>query len=602
MELAIAILAIIKAGSAYVPLDPSYPRARLEWMLTDAKVSAILSDRTQNLPPLSNSIPFNTLSIDITDGRQQPTAAPPHTLTPENSVYVIYTSGSTGTPKGVINTHQGVVNRLCWMQQAYGLTPGDRVLHKTPIGFDVSVWELFWPLLTGAAMVIAKPGGHQDSAYLVDIIRQQQISTVHFVPSMLAAFLETPDVSTCVSLQRVICSGETLPPGLQQQFFQTFPHTELHNLYGPTEAAIDVTAWQCQPGDTTVPIGYPIANTQIHLLDRDQHPVPIGVPGELYIGGVGVAQGYLNRPELTAEKFIANPLGRRQEAEGRRQKAEGKRQKAEERIQNPKSKIQNPKSSTDANQTSILYKTGDLARYRADGAIEYIGRRDNQVKLRGIRIELGEIESALNEHPIARRAAVLLRDDLPGGAALVAYVVRDRSARIASEEVSQRGKKVSDLKQHLVSFLKTRLPEGMIPSVFVDLDVLPLTPNGKLDRRVLPRPEQSSHAERVRPRNSTEKAIATLWSDILQMDDISVHDNFFELGGHSLSATRLNARLRQQFKLDLPLHSIFEYPTVEAIATHIDALRVAHSPTSPSNLPSNSLSSSQPTGHKEIEL
>ena len=409
--------------------------------------------------------------------------------------------------------------------------------------------------MNGATLVIAKPGGHKDSAYLVKTIRQQQITTVHFVPSMLTAFLEDPDVGTCLSLRRVICSGEALSPALQKQFFAKLPNTELHNLYGPTEAAIDVTTWQCQPGETTVPIGRPIANTQIYLLDQDNNPVPVGIPGELHIGGVGLARGYLNRPELTAERFVANPL-----LEGGRRKAKDGR--------NTSSSVLHPPSS-------VLYKSGDLARYCSNGAIEYLGRKDFQVKLRGVRIELGEIEAVLNDYPGVQQSVVLLREDMPGGPALVAYLV---------------GIEAGDLKQALTAFLKQRLTEAMVPQVFVSLEAMPLTANGKLDRRALPQPKQLTKVETVLPRNRTETDIAVIWQDILQIDTLGIHDNFFELGGHSLTATRMNTRLRKQFELDLPLHSIFEYPTIEALAVHIDALRIAAKPTE------------SPTGHKVIEL
>ncbi|WP_299485540.1 amino acid adenylation domain-containing protein [Acaryochloris sp. IP29b_bin.137] len=534
----VAILAVVKAGATYVPLDPSYPQARLQWMLEDAAVAAVLTDQSTLLPTLPSIAPL----IDVSAGTHSPTTEPQRLLHPDNSVYIIYTSGSTGQPKGVINTHRGLVNRLQWMQETYALSIGDRVLQKTPLSFDVSVWELFWPLLNGATLVVAKPGGHKDNAYLVDIFRQQNITTLHFVPSMLAAFLEAP--SACPSLKQVICSGEALSPELQRQFFEQFPDAELHNLYGPTEAAIDVTAWRCQPGEGSVPIGHPIANTRIYLLDQDYNPVPVGIPGELYISGTGVARGYLNQPALTAERFIPNPFADRESD----------------------------------SEYSVLYKTGDLARYRSDGGIEYLNRQDSQIKLRGVRMELGEVESVLAEHPNISQTAVLLREDLPSGPALVAYVVGDL------EETPSE-------KKALTTFLQQRLPSGFIPQRWVMLDALPLTPNGKLDRRSLPLPEQEGEGEKVPPRNPTEVAIANIWTAILQIEDLSIDDNFFELGGHSLSATRANTRLRQQFNLDLPLHSLFTYPTIETLAIHIDALSIAATPPS------------QPTaGYKEIEL
>ncbi|MEL6468399.1 MAG: amino acid adenylation domain-containing protein [Cyanobacteria bacterium J06623_4] len=526
VEMVIALLAIIKAGATYVPLDPSYPEERIDYMRSDAEAVITLS----NLP----------------DSSAQEKGNPVRTLHPDNSFYIIYTSGSTGQPKGVINTHRALVNRLCWMQQTYALTTGQRVLHKTPLSFDVSIWEIFWPLLNGATLVLAKPEGHKDSAYLADLIQTQGISITHFVPSMLSAFLENPEASNCNSLKHVICSGEALPVHLQAQFFQQLPNTKLHNLYGPTEAAIDVTAWQCQPDSKTVLIGQPIANTQIHLLDSDLNPVPVGIPGELHIGGAGLARGYLNRPDLTAERFIPNPFP----------------------------------SSPSVAERSRSYKTGDLARHLPDGTIEYLGRKDNQIKLRGVRIELGEIETALCHHPGIRQAAVIVREGFTEANALVAYFVGDFS-------------EVPDLKNVLSQFLKKTLPDVMIPSAFVSLAALPLTPNGKLDKKSLPKPNQPPRPEKVAPRNETEQAIATIWSTVLQQEDISLYDNFFELGGHSLSATRVNTRLRKHFNLELPLQSLFEYPTLEALSTHIDALRIAIKPTA---------SDPVTTGHKEIEL
>ena len=551
LEMAIALLAIVKTGAAYVPLDTSYPEERLLYMLGDADVSAVIAGSPRPQSWGSETRSTETPWIEIGEfwsgdashltNTQTNTQNPQRTLSPTNSVYVIYTSGSTGKPKGVINTHQGLVNRLCWMQQTYNLTPGQRVLHKTPLSFDVSVWEIFWPLLNDATVVIAKPEGHKDSAYLAKLIQAQQISVLHFVPSMLAAFLEAPTASDCTTLRQVICSGEALSPALKNQFFKQLPNIELHNLYGPTEAAIDVTAYQCQPEDAIVPIGRPIANTQIHLLDRELNPVPIGVPGEIHIGGIGVAKGYLNRPKLTAEKFIEI----------------------------------SPHAST-------FYKTGDIGRYLPDGTIVYLGRQDSQVKLRGVRIELGEVEAALMAHADIRQAVVLIHNDL-----LIAYVAGDLSS-------------LTDLNQSLPTFLKATLPSVMIPARFVALASLPLTPNGKLNRRALPKPEKIGEAEKVAPRNETERAIAAIWSAVLSLEeDIGIHDSFFDLGGHSLTATRVNTRLRKHFNLELPLKSAFEHPTIASLATHIDALTIAIAqPTQSTN--------TQPTEtskkYKEIEL
>ncbi|MEM1367728.1 MAG: amino acid adenylation domain-containing protein, partial [Cyanobacteria bacterium P01_H01_bin.15] len=538
LNLPVAVLGVLKAGAAYVPIDPSYPAARRDWMLENAQVAAIVIDSTQELPALN--APETTL-IDLAQPLTTETAIATAPTQPEQSVYLIYTSGSTGQPKGVINTQKGLLNRLQWMQQAYGLSSGDRVLQKTPLSFDVSVWEFLWPLMTGATLVMAKPEGHKDGVYLRQVVKDQRITTLHFVPSMLAVFLEsavleyeTPE--TFPDIKRVICSGEALTPALQARFFEAFPQVELHNLYGPTEAAIDVTAWTCQPADSTVPIGQPISNTQIHLLDQDLNPLPVGIPGELYIAGVGLARGYHGQPALTAERFIPNPFGK---------------------------------------PGSVLYKTGDLARYRPDGVIEYIGRQDTQIKLRGVRIELGEIETALASHPAIKHCAVAYRSDLPSGPALVAYLIG---------ELTQ-----SDLKATLDRFLESRLPAALLPSFYVALDVLPLTPNGKCDRKALPLPEFPAAAQSQPPATGTEVAIAEIWGEVLKQSDFSVHDNFFERGGHSLSATRLHTRLRQRFELTFPLHQVFEYPTIATMATHIDALTITvRRPT--------------PTGHKEITL
>ncbi|MFN6478156.1 non-ribosomal peptide synthetase [Nostoc sp. DedQUE07] len=389
LEMVVGLLGILKAGGAYVPLEPTYPSERLFDMLNDSQVRVLLTQEklVANLPQHETCIIcLDTDWIKIRAVRED---NPISSSTFDKLAYVIYTSGSTGQPKGAMNTHMGICNRLLWMQQAYQLTADDCVLQKTPFSFDVSVWEFFWPLLTGARLVLAKPDGHKDSAYLVNLIIEQQVTTLHFVPSMLQVFIEAESCKNCSSLKRVICSGEALPLKLQERFFEHL-ECELHNLYGPTEAAIDVTFWQCKPHSNlkTIPIGRAIANTQIYILDSHLQPVPIGVPGELHIGGVGLARGYLNRPDLTNEKFISNPF------------------------------------SDDPH--SRLYKTGDQARYLSDGNIEYLGRIDNQVKIRGFRIELGEIEAVLSQHSLVQESIVVARVDTPGDQRLVAYIVPDQ--------------------------------------------------------------------------------------------------------------------------------------------------------------------------------
>jgi len=494
IEMVVGLLGIMKAGGAYVPLDPDYPKDRLCTILADSRVLILLTGHS-----LLNRLPASAVQVICLDTGWKELAGevssnPECGSSPENLAYVIYTSGSTGKPKGVMNIHAGIVNRLLWMQAAYQLTSDDRVLQKTPYSFDVSVWEFFWPLITGACLVMAKPGGHKDSDYLVEVIQREMITTLHFVPSMLQVFLEASGLEACTSLKRVICSGEALPFEVQKRFFARLG-TELHNLYGPTEAAVDVTYWQCQPDHTepVVPIGRPIANVQIYLLDPNLQPVPLGIPGELHIGGVALARGYLNRPELTAEKFIPNPFS--------------------------------------GEPGARLYKTGDLARHRADGNIEFLGRIDDQVKIRGFRIELGEIEAVLHEHPGVRDARVIVREDVPGDRRLAAYIVPAREPAPLVE---------------ICNDLKDKLPSYMIP-ILVTLKELPLTPNGKLDRRALPPPERTEVAEAFEgPRDPTERLLAEVWAEVLGVEHVSVYDNFFDLGGHSLTALQVVARLRNR--------------------------------------------------------
>jgi amino acid adenylation domain-containing protein len=476
---------------------------------------------------------------------------PAYPVQPDNLVYAIYTSGSTGKPKGVMNTHRGICNRLLWMQDTYQLTQEDRVLQKTPFGFDVSVWEFFWSLLTGARLIIARPGGHFDPSYLRTLIAEQQVTILHFVPSMLQAFLwdepagEIPHLENCRSLRRVICSGEALSVELQARFFaRVAEDVELHNLYGPTEAAIDVTFWQCQSGsqDTLVPIGCPIANTQIYLLDSNLSPVPVGVPGELYIGGEGLARGYWRRPDLTAERFVPHPF-----------------------VGTGSEPCTIP---TGPHLGERLYRTGDLARYRPDGTIEYLGRVDHQIKLRGHRIELEEIEAVVSQHPDVRECVVVLRDEDEIGKYLVAYVVPMTGA--GSE--SSTAPTVSALQ----AYLRQHLPDYMVPPSVIFLETLPLTPNGKVDRKALPVPERSrvlEGTEMVAPQTPLQEQLALIWAGLLHVSQVGIHDNFFELGGHSLLATQLMARLRTQFQVEIPLRSLFEKPTIAEMALAIEQMQ-----------------------------
>ncbi|MBD8464621.1 amino acid adenylation domain-containing protein, partial [Serratia marcescens] len=517
LNMVTALFGILKAGGAYVPLDPAYPGERLQYILQDADPVLLLADAAGRAALGEPVTPQLALE-----------AALPETLSAENPerraqashlAYVIYTSGSTGKPKGAMNEHRGVVNRLVWMQEAYGLTAADTVLQKTPFGFDVSVWEFFWPLMVGARLVMAKPEGHKDPDYLSRAIEQYGVTTLHFVPSMLQSFLADGQAATrCGQVVRVMCSGEALPATLVAEFYRRLPQAELHNLYGPTEAAVDVTAWHCsrEAERVSVPIGRPIANTRIYLLDERGQPVPLGAVGELYIGGVQVARGYLNRPELTAERFLADPF------------APGGR----------------------------MYRTGDVARYLANGDIEYLGRNDQQVKIRGFRIECGEIEAALATHPAVREAVVDARavgDDKR----LVAWVVP--AADVAEETLA------GALRQHV----SAALPDYMVPSAWVVVAALPLSPNGKLDRRALPEPQGAqSQAAYEAPQGEHETLLAAIWRELLNVERVGRHDNFFELGGHSLLAVRLTNRL-QQMEWQLPLQVLFANPTLLALAQQL---------------------------------
>ncbi|MGK7886280.1 MAG: amino acid adenylation domain-containing protein, partial [Crocosphaera sp.] len=528
LEMVIGLLGILKAGAAYVPIDPNYPSDRIAYMLDDSQVSMVLTQGKliEQLPATDASL--FSLDDDWTCLATYSTDNPPNLTTVDHLAYMIYTSGSTGKPKGAMNRHRGIVNRLFWMQEAYQLEASDRILQKTPFSFDVSVWEFFWPLMTGATLVVAKPEGHKDSAYLLEMIQQEQITTLHFVPPMLQIFIEEPDVTNCTSLKRVICSGEALPYDLQERFFARL-NCELHNLYGPTEAAIDVSYWQCQPHSPLkkVPIGRPVANTQLYILNQNLKPVPMGAVGELHIGGVQVGKGYLNRPQLTDEKFIDDPFS--QDTQAR------------------------------------LYKTGDLCRYLPDGNIEYLGRMDYQVKIRGFRIELGEIEGIVTQHPDVREAVVIVRQDDFDNKQLVAYVVSSLFPDDDDQVITVEGK----LNQVLRDYLKDKLPDYMIPFAFVLLPSLPLTPNGKIDRRSLPIPTaftRSSQQRFIAPRDALEQQLVEIWEEILNVAPISVEDSFFELGGHSLLAVRLISKISEVFERLLPLATLFQYSTVEELA------------------------------------
>ena len=513
VDMVVGLLAILKAGGAYVPLDPEYPQDRLAYMIEDSRIRLLLTHRAVQLPACAN---IQTLMLDeLHDCLPREADNLAFAGHPGNLAYVIYTSGSTGKPKGAANTHEALLNRLFWMQDAYALGADDRVLQKTPFSFDVSVWEFFWPLMTGARLVLAQPGEHRDPALLMRLIQAEAITTLHFVPSMLQAFIagDSPQAA-CVSLRRVMCSGEALPLELQRSAMTLLPGTQFYNLYGPTEAAIDVTHWHCVDEQShSVPIGRPIANLRTYILDDELNPVPPPVTGELYLGGIGLARGYHERAMLTAERFCVSPFG------------DGER----------------------------LYRTGDLARQREDGVIEYAGRIDHQVKIRGLRIELGEIEASLLEHPAVQEAAVLAID-LATGKQLVAYVVIDQQDQL------------DDVK----AVLARRLPDYMVPHHYVLLDSMPLSPNGKLDRKRLPMLELKATVQQyVAPRNEAESALAVIWQDVLQREQVGIHDNFFELGGDSIVSIRIASRARQA-GYEVSPKRVFEHQTIAKLALTLE--------------------------------
>ncbi len=513
-ELMVGLLGVLQAGGAYLPLDPSYPGERLRFMAEDAALKVVLTQG--GLPWAAEGMQVVSLDGSEASWCRGERYAPASAVTPDHPAYVLYTSGSTGRPKGVVNSHRGIVNRLLWMQGAYPLGSDDRVLQKTPFSFDVSVWELFWPLLTGARLVMARPQGHRDGAYLVDLIAREGVTTLHFVPSMLAVFLKEPGLVALPSLRRVIASGEALSRELVSRFLDRLP-CELHNLYGPTEAAVDVTAWACrrQPGESPVLLGRPIANAWAYVLDPGMGPVSLGVAGELCIGGIPLARGYLGQPGLTAERFLPDPFA----------VAPGGR----------------------------LYRTGDLARYRAGGELEYLGRLDHQVKIRGFRIELGEIEARLDRHPGVRTSLAMARQE-EGRVRLVAYVVPEEGTPSSTSEAE------------LCRFLSEMLPEHMVPSAFVFLAALPLLPNGKVDRKALPAPEVApATPAQTAPETAAERRLAGIWAEVLGLDSVGLHDGFFALGGDSILAMQVVSRAHRA-GLHLTPRQIFQHQTLAELA------------------------------------
>ncbi|MGW5223262.1 amino acid adenylation domain-containing protein, partial [Nocardia sp. NPDC004085] len=517
IDLVVGMYAVSVAGGAYVPLDPDHPADRTRYVLDTAQPVCVLTTSRDGFDAgATKAVEIDVVSLagysdePVTDADRR---AP---LRPSNTAYVIFTSGSTGRPKGVAVSHAAIVNRLVWMQDEYGLDDTDVVLQKTPATFDVSVWEFFWPLQVGARLVVAKPDGHRDPAYLVQVITGERVTTAHFVPSMLSVFVAEERADECTSLRNVFASGEALPAQTAQKLVE-LTGARLHNLYGPTEAAVDVTYHEVTEDDAvSVPIGAPVFNTQVYVLDSRLHPVPVGVAGELYLAGVQLARGYVARPDLTADRFVANPFGR-----------PGER----------------------------MYRTGDLVSWTDKGELEYLGRTDFQVKLRGLRIELGEIESALTALDSIAQAVVVVRSDERLGDQLVAYVIATAGRSVDIEGVRAE--------------LGGELPAYMVPSAFVVLDAFPLNASGKLDRKALPAPVFEAKVFRA-PSTPIEEIVAGTFGDVLGVARVGLDDDFFELGGNSLLATQVTARLGAALDTQLAVRDLFEASTVTALAARVE--------------------------------
>ncbi|MEE8584336.1 MAG: amino acid adenylation domain-containing protein, partial [Acidobacteriota bacterium] len=522
-ELAALLLGILKSGAAYLPLDPAYPPRRLEFMLGDSAAALLLDEGEAD----GLRLPQGTARIERDQLWEQAALYGKESgateVLAEQLAYVIYTSGTMGRPKGVGVPHRAICNHMRWMSESFPLGAADRVLQKTPFSFDASVWEFYAPLMAGAELAVARPGGYREVDYLLQTIALRQITVLQAVPSLLQ-LLVREGLAQCASLRRVYSGGEALGPDLQRRFLGVHS-PELINLYGPTEACIDSLFWRCRPGHPgrPVPIGRPVSNLKARLLDGWLQPVAIGVAGELYLSGKGLARGYLNRPAETAAGFLPDAMG--SEAGGR------------------------------------LYRTGDRARQRSDGALEFLGRADFQVKVRGFRIEPGEIEALLGQHPEVRQAVVSGQGDRPERMQLVAYLVAQNDALSRAD---------------LSNFLRERLPEYMLPSAFVMLDTLPLTPSGKVDRKALLQESLlEAGGEWAPPSTPTQELLAVIWSGLLSIEKVGALDNFFELGGHSLLATQVISRIRQVFEVELALRELFEAPTLAGLALRIEDARLS---------------------------
>ncbi len=515
IEMIIGIYGILKAGGAYVPIDPDYPNERKAFILEDCKPKAVLIYRTE----IETNIPIlNLEQQDIYKGNGENLSK---ISGMENLTYCIYTSGTTGIPKGVMNVNGGLVNRILWMQENFPLNENDVILQKTSYTFDVSFWELTWWGIVGAQVVLLPYGGEKDPSIIYNVIERKNVTTLHFVPSMLNAFLsylsEYKKIFEFSSIKYLFSSGETININTVRNTFDMLSVTNkefsLINLYGPTEASIDVTYYKCKSEMHNVPIGKPISNTQIYILDKNKL-CGIGVPGEICIAGDGVARGYLNRPKLTKEKFVANPYGK------------GK-----------------------------MYRTGDLGRWLPDGNIEFLGRMDEQVKIRGCRVELGEIENQIRKIEFVKDCAVIAREDCNNEKAIYAYLVNDKGKELNISSIRNKLRKV--------------LPEYMIPTYIGQIEKIPMTTNGKLDHRALPELNNVSNIEYVAPRNEIERTLVKVWKDILQVDKIGIDDNFFDIGGNSLSYIHAFYKSNELYPNTLNSVDLFSYNTIRNLANHI---------------------------------
>ncbi len=535
VNLLVALLGILRAGGAYLPLEPNHPPARLNGMVEDTAAPLIVTearfvDRLSEGSSRAACVDLDQLlSVHAADDDL------PNAATPDHLAYVIFTSGSTGRPKGVMISHRSIGNHLHWMQSAFPWTTGDRVLQQTPMSFDASVWEFFAPLVAGATLVIGAPSGQFDPAECVNLTIRHEITVLQFVPALLGLFLDEPDVSSCRSLRRIVCGGAPLTAALRDRFFERFEKVVLVNGYGPTETCIDAVTWTCDREDrrAAVPIGRPMANARVYVIGPQLELLPIGTVGELCIGGAGLARGYINRPELTAERFVPDPFA--------------------------------------AGSGARIYRTGDRVRYWPDGTLEFLGRVDDQVNIRGIRVELQEVEAAIAAHPAIQQVAVVSRPRAAGDSRLIAYYVPRESA------VSE-----TDLRR----FLRDRLPESMIPNGVMRLDALPLTPSGKIDRQSLPAwvPDRGELATSESPRTTLETLLARIWSEVLDVSPIGIHDDFFAIGGHSLLATRVISRVNRELRRSVPVRQLFESATIEGLAKAIEGSSSTQPASGPSTI------------------